>query len=86
MKRVTINICTSQTCATEGALLFKQLDAMMSPYLKTKVAFKGTDCPGYCKACGTSKSPCAVINNHPVPNTTASEIMKISLQNLDKPS
>lgn len=76
MKKISINICTTPNCYIKGATLFKQLNTMMSTRHKDAIKLTGSECPGYCKKCGSSQSPCASVNGRLIPRAQAAEILQ----------
>ena len=74
MKKVSVSVCTSPKCYVEGARLLRQLDGVMSAFMKEKTTRTGSGCHGFCESCGEN-APCALVNNRTIFKATPAKIL-----------
>jgi len=76
MSPVTVTVCTGRSCYVAGAAHLKQLDAALSPKLKSQIRLTGTDCPGYCAAHGCRCAPRVQVNDRVLLRATPGEVLR----------
>lgn len=84
MNQITVSICTGKDCYVAGAAHLKQLDAALSPKIKSQIRLTGADCPGYCAANGCLCAPRVQVNDRMILRATPGDVLRSICECLER--
>lgn len=76
MKKIKVSICSSPTCYTQGARLFKELGTILCQSLKEQIVLSGSSCGGLCAEAGCLLAPCVRVNNQLITRAAPGDVLQ----------
>lgn len=75
MDKLKVSICSSPTCYTHGARLFKELGNILCEDLKEHIELTGSSCGGFCAKAGCPLAPCAKVSGQLITQASTGDIL-----------